>query len=232
MKSINLNIDSHGLIGIVGKSGCGKSTLVSLLMNRFESYEGEVKLFGTNLKEINQIDLAQRMVLVSHDSYLFKGTVRSNLLIANPNADDKMLINVLKQVNLYDYFNQLEGLNTAISEKGSNLSGGQLQRLCLARALLVNGDIYIFDEATSNIDIESENDIMKVVYELSKSKIVLVISHRLENVVKANQIVVLKDGKIIEQGSHEQLMKLDQEYSSMYETQYQLENYFGGEVND
>lgn len=232
LKSINLNIDSHGLIGIVGKSGCGKSTLVSLLMNRFESYEGEVKLFGTNLKEINQIDLAQRMVLVSHDSYLFKGTVRSNLLMANSNADDKMLINVLKQVNLYDYFNQLEGLNTAISEKGSNLSGGQLQRLCLARALLVNGDIYIFDEATSNIDIESENDIMKVVYELSKSKIVLVISHRLENVVKANQIVVLKYGKIIEQGSHEQLMKLDQEYASMYETQYQLENYFGGEVND
>lgn len=231
LNDISFTINCPSLTSIVGKSGCGKSTLVALMTNQFDNYTGKIKTFGQSLNHTSKSELMKHMVVVSHNSYLFKGTVRSNLLMANPTATDEQLYDVLKQVNLYDFVNSISGLDTPINERGSNLSGGQQQRLNLARALLHEAKIYIFDEATSNIDVESENDIIKVIKQLSKTKIVVMVSHRLANVVTSDSIIVMDQGRIVEQGTHEQLMSNHKLYCDMFNTQLQLENYLGGGSN-
>ena len=168
------------------------------------------------------------MVLVNHEAYLFKGSIRDNLLMAKPEATDSELETVLSKVNLLDFVQANGGLDYQLSEAASNLSGGQRQRLALARALLLNLQVFIFDEATSSIDVESEEEIMAVIRELSKSKIIIIISHRLANVVNSNQIYFMQAGKITEEGSHEQLMKIDGEYSKLYKKQKELEDFAGG----
>ena len=171
----------------------------------------------------------RHITYVSHRSYLFKGTVRENLLMGCPAADDAALWRALEQVKLADFLRGEQGLDTPLAEKGGNLSGGQCQRLALARALLHDSDIYIFDEATSNIDVESENRIMEVVRGLAREKTVLLISHRLANVTAADEIFVLQAGTegIAERGTHQELMQRQGYYCRLYEAQQELESYAG-----
>ena len=167
----------------------------------------------------------EHITYISNKSYLFKGTVRDNLLIGKPTAADKELWTVLERVRLSDFIKSENGLDTVIAEKGGNLSGGQCQRLALARALLHNSEIYIFDEATSNIDIDSENDIMKEIKTLAKEKTVILISHRLANVTDADRIYVIDGGNITESGTHSVLLSKNGDYARLWNAQQSLENY-------
>ena len=170
----------------------------------------------------------KHVVLVRHNSYLFKGTVEENLRMAKPDATTEEMEAVLEKVNLLGFLQTQDGLQTKLQEKASNLSGGQCQRLVIARALLKDASVYIFDEATSNIDVESEELIMNVIHELAKTKTVLLISHRLANVVKSDKIYFLKDGEIKESGKHDELMSQNGAYRHLYESQMALENYGKG----
>lgn len=219
-----INFKAHnGMIGFVGESGSGKSTIASLLMGQYSNYRGELKLSGYEIKDIN---VYPYMTLVSLESYLFSGSLRDNLAMAKDVSDQEMNI-VLEKVGIFDYVNEQGGLDMRILEGGKNLSGGQRQRLVLARALLKDSPIYIMDEATSNIDVESENKIMEVLYELSKEKLVLCISHRLANLIHADVIYCLKDGDIVESGTHEGLLQQKGVYCELFNTQKELERYGG-----
>ncbi|WP_296874932.1 ABC transporter ATP-binding protein/permease [Thomasclavelia sp.] len=231
LENINMKITKPGLYGIVGSSGSGKSTLSKLLMGYFDNYQGNLTYNDLEIKDIVHESLMKEITLVEHNGYIFAGTVRSNLLDGNKLADDQKLINVLKQVNLWQYFSLLDGLDTVIEERGNNLSGGQKQRLNIARALLHDSSIYIFDEATSNIDIESEEIIMQVIDTLAKAKIVILISHRLANVINCACNYVFASGKLTGSGSHEQLMKENQEYYHLVMRQAEIENY-GGKTSE
>lgn len=213
---------------IVGASGCGKSTLAGILMGRNGNYDGEVTVGGVSLDEISEGSLMENFTYINHQSYLFKGTVRQNLLMANPKCSEADMWEALEKVKLADFLRGEKGLETPLNEKASNLSGGQCQRLALARGLLHDSRVYIFDEATSNIDVESENDIMEQIYDLAKSKTVILISHRLANVVGADRIYVMAQGRVAEQGSHGELLALNGEYARLWEAQQELENYAKG----
>ena len=210
-----------GMIGFVGESGSGKSTIASLLMGQYTNYSGELKLSGHEIKDIN---IYPYITSVSLESYLFSGSLRDNLVMAKE-VSEKEMNAVLERVGILDFVNEQGGLNMRVLEGGKNLSGGQRQRLVLARALLKDSPIYIVDEATSNIDVESENKIMEVLYELSKEKLVLCISHRLANLVNADQIYCLKDGNIVESGNHEELIHQNGVYCELFNTQEELERY-------
>ena len=226
LKGISLNIPSNSFVSLVGESGSGKSTIASILSGKNKNYSGEILIDNKPLKEINESDLLKHVLLVKHNSYLFKGSVLENLKMAKEDVTKQEMEAVLKKVNLLDFLNTQDGLNTMLLEKASNLSGGQAQRLVLARALLKeNVSIYIFDEATSNIDIESEEIIMQVIKDLAKEKTVLLISHRLANVVSSDTIYFLKDGKITEYGKHDELIKFNGDYANIYNKQITLENY-------
>ena len=212
---------NKGLIGFVGESGSGKSTIVSLLMGQYSDYSGELKLSNYEIKDIN---IYPYVTLVSMESYLFSGSLRDNLAMAKEVSKQEMN-RVLEKVGILDFVNEQGGLDMCILEGGKNLSGGQRQRLVLARALLKDSPIYIMDEATSNIDVESENKIMEVLYELSKEKLVLCISHRLANLIHADQIYCLKDGNIVERGTHEELLQQNGVYCDLFNTQKELERY-------
>ncbi len=226
LKGINLELPAGSFVSLVGESGCGKSTIAGILAGKNRGYRGEVSIGGLPLNEVNEKNLMQRLVLVRHNSYLFKGTVEENLRMAKADASEEEMEEVLRKVNLWGFLQPQDGLQTKLLEKASNLSGGQCQRLVIARALLKSdAAVYIFDEAASNIDIESEELIMEVIHELAKTKTVLLISHRLANVVKSDRIYFLKDGEIRESGKHEELMQLNGAYSHLYESQMALENY-------
>ena len=212
---------NKGLIGFVGESGSGKSTIASLLMGQYSNYSGELKLSNYEIKDIN---IYPYVTLVSLESYLFSGSLRDNLAMAKEVSKQEMN-RVLEKVGILDFVNEQGGLDMCILEGGKNLSGGQRQRLVLARALLKDSPIYIMDEATSNIDVESENKIMEVLYELSKEKLVLCISHRLANLIHADQIYCLKDGNIVERGTHEELLQQNGVYCDLFNTQKELERY-------
>ena len=180
---------------------------------------------GAALRNIEKASLMRRITYVSHQSYLFKGTVRDNLLMGKPGASDDELWSALTQVNLADFLRGKAGLDTLLSERGENLSGGQRQRLALARALLHDSPVYIFDEATSNIDVESENDIMAQIHALAGRKTVLLISHRLANVTASDEIYVLERGNIVQHGTHDALLKQGGAYAALWSAQQALEHY-------
>ena len=229
LHGINLSFSKGSFTSLVGESGCGKSTIASILMGRSRGYSGSVTIGGAELREISEESLMRHITYVSHQSYLFKGTVRSNLLMGKPDASDEQLWAVLKQVNLADFLRSENELDTLVAEKGGNFSGGQCQRLALARALLHDSPVYIFDEATSNIDVESENDIMAQIHALAGRKTVILISHRLANVTLSDRIYVLDHGSVVESGTHRELLAQNGLYASLRNAQQALENYHGKE---
>ena len=210
---------------IVGESGCGKSTVSSILMGRRTAHAGSVQIGGVEVTDIRPESLMQNMTYIGHQSYLFKGTVRENLCMGAPNANDDALWSVLERVHLADFLRAENGLDTPLTERGENFSGGQRQRLALARALLHNSPVYLFDEATSNIDVESENDIMAEIHELAKTKTVIMISHRLANVKNADEIYVMERGNVTGCGTHEALLNENETYRTLWNAQQSLENY-------
>ena len=225
LHGLDLAFPVGSFTSIVGASGCGKSTIASILMGRSRGYTGAVTVGGVPLADISEDSLMRHITYVSHQSYLFKGTVRDNLLMGKPGASDDELWSALTQVNLADFLRGEAGLDTLLSERGENLSGGQRQRLALARALLHDSPVYIFDEATSNIDVESENDIMAQIHALAGRKTVLLISHRLANVTASDEIYVLERGNIVQHGTHEALLKQGGAYAALWSAQQVLEHY-------
>ena len=225
LRGITLDIPVGSFVSLVGESGSGKSTIAGLLSGKNRLYQGKIEIGGVALSDIAEESLMEHVTLIRHNSYLFKGTVADNLRMAKADASEAEMIAVLQKVNLWDFLSVQQGLETELLEKASNLSGGQCQRLALARALLRNSEIYIFDEATSNIDMESEELIMAVIHELAQTKSVLLISHRLSNVVKSDCIYMLADGVIQESGSHEELMNKKGAYQKLFAYQEQLEQY-------
>ncbi len=223
LHGVSMEFPKGSFTAICGESGCGKSTIAGILMGRNQNYSSSLKIGGVELSEISEASLMENITYISHNSYIFKGTVRDNLLMGDPDADEKMFWNVLEQVNLSAFLKSENGLDTALTEAGGNLSGGQKQRLALARALLHDSPIYIFDEATSNIDVESENDIMSQIDTLAKTKTVILISHRLANSVKADKIYVMEHGAVAESGSHEKLLQNQSVYAKLWNTQQSLE---------
>ena len=225
LNDISATFKKHELISIVGESGCGKSTLASLFCGTTKGYIGSITIGGVEIKDIDEKTLVNNITAVNFNSYIFAGTVRENMLIADKSASDEKMIEALKMVNLWSFLSEQDGLDTKLNQQGSNFSGGQRQRLAIARALLHNTPIYVFDEVTSNIDAESENDIMTVIHNMAKIKTVILISHRLENVVGSDKILLLDKGKIEESGTHSELMSLNKKYKLMYSTQAELEKY-------
>ncbi len=229
LHGVDMCFPKGSFTAIVGESGCGKSTVAAILMGRNKGYEGEITVGEFSLSEINEANLMKNFTYISHQSYLFKGTVWENLLLAKPDAGEDALWSALEKVKLADFLRSENGLDTRLNEKASNFSGGQCQRLALARALLHDSKVYIFDEATSNIDVESENDIMTQIYELAKIKTVILISHRLANVVGADNIYVMEKGNVVENGNHKNLLLEHGVYERLWNAQQKLENYSKGE---
>ena len=225
LKNINLNLKNGSFISLVGPSGCGKSTITGLITGRYQNFDGELFIGDKSSKNISEKNRMEKICSIGHDSVLFKGSVRENLKIAKPDSSDEELKKVLQKTHLWDFLETQKGLDTLIAEKAGNLSGGQRQRLALARALLHDAPVYIFDEATSNIDAESEEMIMDVIHELTKEKTVLLISHRLSNVTCSDQIYYMEQGEILEKGTHEELMKQNKGYANLYAKQKSLELY-------
>lgn len=225
LKGTNLLIPAGSFVSLVGESGCGKSTIAGIVAGRNRKYSGNVQIGGIPVEAIKEDVLMECVTVVGHNSYLFKGTVGENLRMGKPDATQEELVEVLKKVNLWNFLLQQEGLDTVLLEKAQNLSGGQRQRLALARALLHDSPIYIFDEATSNIDAESEEQIMEVIRELANTKTVLLISHRLSNVVDSDLIYLLQEGQIAEYGKHVALMEQKGSYAELFLAQKKLENF-------
>ena len=229
LKDVSLTVPQGSFVSLVGESGCGKSTIAAILSGSRTVSEGRVTLGGIPVEQLARAQRMQLLTLVPHNAAIFKGTVEANLRMAKPDAAEEQLWAALEQVNLADFCRSQNGLATALHEGGSNLSGGQRQRLAMARALLHDSPIYVFDEATSNVDAESENDIMKAVHSLAGHKTVILISHRLANVVKSDCIYVMDKGRIAQQGTHAELLAADGPYSRLYNAQKQLETL--GEVS-
>ena len=225
LKGIDMESPAGSFTSLVGTSGCGKSTAAAILMGRNHGYQGSVTVGGKELSGIQESSLMDQITLVSHNSYLFKGTVEDNLRMGKPDATEDEMKDALEKVNLWGFLQAQQGLSTKVMEKGSNFSGGQCQRLAIARALLHDTPVYIFDEATSNIDAESEEMIMDVIHKLAETKTIILISHRLANVVKSDQIYMMKEGCIVETGIHEKLMEADGIYADLYRSQMELEQY-------
>lgn len=230
LKNINMEFKENSFISIVGESGSGKSTVASLIMSEIVATAGEVKIGKDNISDLNMKSKMKTITKIGIKAYLFKGTVRENLLMGNPNATDKDMWDALKKVNLYDFMKGENGLDTMLLEKGSNLSGGQCQRLAIARALLHDSSIYIFDEATSNIDVESENSIIELLKSLKSTKTIILISHRLMNAVDSDHIYVLEKGKCMEEGTHKELLNNKNIYSGLWNAQMKLEQFAGGDA--
>lgn len=224
LKHVNMNITPKGLVAIVGESGSGKSTIASLILNTYKVTSGKITLDKNDINEMKIEEIYEKISLVSTNSYIFNGTLLDNLLMGNAKATMGEVEEALKIARLDDFVRGLkDGINTKVGEGGSLLSGGQKQRLALARVILGNRNMIIFDEATSNIDVDSEEDIWQAIYDLSKIKTILVISHRLANVKAAKKIYVMKQGELVEEGTHEELLKSKKEYYKMIERQSQLE---------
>lgn len=228
LRGVDMAFPRGSFTALVGESGCGKSTAAAILMGRNRGYTGSVTVGGRELSGLDEQSLLKNFTYISHQSYLFKGTVAENLRMAAPDAGDDALWTVLEQVNLADFLRGEKGLDTPLNEQGGNLSGGQRQRLALARALLHDSPVYLFDEATSNIDVESENDIMRQIHALAKHRTVILISHRLVNVAGADKIYVLENGLVAESGAHRELLAQNGVYAKLWNAQQDLENYAKG----
>lgn len=225
LQGVTLTCRQGQFTALVGESGCGKSTLASLLIGRHQATGGSVTVGNVPLSSIREENRHRNITYVGHQSYLFQGTVRDNLLMGKPTATDEEMWQVLKKVNLDGFLRAEQGLLTPLQEKAANISGGQRQRLALARALLHDSPIYIFDEATSNIDVESETILMEQIQKLAQTKTVLLVSHRLMNVMDADKIYVMEKGRVVESGRHPELLARHGVYFTLWDTQQELEQY-------
>ena len=223
LKHASMNFNSTGMHAIVGESGSGKSTVVNLLLGAYHPQQGSILVGNKPLETLSRESYYSHISVVSYNTYIFNETIRQNFMLAKDNVTDEEIYSALKKVNLYDFIIDNGGLDKVITEDAANISGGQKQRLALAINLVANKDVYIFDEATSNIDIESEAIIMNNIKELSKEKSVIVISHRLANVIVADTIYFIEDGEVKEHGTHNELMNMHEGYAKLYTTQKKLE---------
>lgn len=230
LDKVDIDVPSVGLTAIVGESGSGKSTVAALLSGRYDGYEGNVFLGGKQVRDIGRAALARYVTVVGLQARLFAGTVADNLRMAAPDATDEELWQALELARLADFLRGQDGLATRLTENAANFSGGQRQRLSLARAILHNSPVYIFDEATSNVDVESEQDIMDAICGLARYKAVVVISHRLVNAVPARRIYVLDHGALAGSGSHEELLAGCAEYRALWDAQSELERLSAGDA--
>ena len=223
LKKVNMTFPEKGMTAIVGESGCGKSTVVNMLYGAFRPQNGSVFVGNKPLESLSRESYYSKLAVVSYNTYIFNETIRSNFQIAKPDVTDEQIYEALAVVNLSDFVQENGGLDKVIIEDANNISGGQKQRLALAVSLVADKQIYIFDEATSNIDVESEAIITKNIKTLSKEKCVIVISHRLANVVPADCIYYMENGELKESGSHAELMEKNGGYAQLYMTQKKLE---------
>lgn len=223
LKHASMNFGSTGMCAIVGESGSGKSTVVNLLLGAYHPQQGSILIGNKPLETLSRESYYSHISVVSYNTYVFNETIRQNFMLAKADVKEDEIFTALKKVNLYDFIVENEGLDKVITEDAANISGGQKQRLALAINLVANKDIYIFDEATSNIDIESEAIIMNNIKELSRDKSVIVISHRLANVIAADTIYYIEDGEVKEYGTHNDLMNMHEGYAKLYTTQKRLE---------
>ena len=229
LEGVDFSAPRGSFIGVTGESGSGKSTLAGILSGANARYAGEVSIGGVDLRDISAESLRKTVTTVPFSSYVFKGTVRANLLLANPDASDDELWEALAKCRLAGFVRESGGLDMEIAAEGANLSGGQRQRLAFARALLHDSPVYIFDEATSNIDAESEAAIISAARELAGSHTVIMISHRLSAIEHADEIYVLEQGKLVEHGTHSQLLARGFAYARLWESQSQLEAFAQGD---
>ena len=225
LQKIDFELPQGGLIALAGESGCGKSTLAALLRGRNKGYTGSIRLGGAELSEIPEQELLKKITYVGCQNTIFKGTVRENLQMGCPGGTDAQFWQALEQVRLDGFLRAGQGLDTPLLEQGANLSGGQRQRLALARALLKDSPIYLFDEATSNIDVESEEAILDSIRRLAGKKTVLLISHRLANITGADRIYLMDKGRIAESGTHAALLACRGAYFRLWQAQQELEQY-------
>lgn len=226
LSDIDIVIEKGKMTAFVGKSGCGKSTIAALLMRFLDADRGEITLDGTNYTSISPEELRKNIVMVPQTVTIFTGTIRENLLIANPTATEEEMWQALEDVKLADWVKSLpEGLDTQVGDAGGKLSGGQRQKTGIARALLKNAPYIIFDEATSSVDINSENEIWACINSLAPKRTPIVISHRLSTIGKADMIYVINGGKVREKGNHRQLMAENGLYKDLVTEQLRLENH-------
>lgn len=230
LRGVDLPIGQGAFVAIAGESGCGKSTVAGVLTGRNRGWSGRVTVGGVPLDKIAEESLLANVTYVGHQSTLFKGTVGDNLRMGNPKADDAALWQVLEEVRLADFLRSEQGLDTPVAERGANLSGGQCQRLALARAILHDSPVYIFDEATSNIDVESENVIMDRIRAMAGRKTVILISHRLANLEPADRIYVMQNGRVVKAGTHGELLERQGVYARLWNAQQKLENLYEEET--
>ena len=223
LKGVNMTFPEKGMTAIVGESGCGKSTVVNMLVGALRPNGGEVAVGGIPLENLSRGSYYSHLAAVSYNTYIFNQTVRENFALAKKDVTDVEIYSALEKVNLADFIRENGGLDKVITEDASNVSGGQKQRLALAVNLVADKDIYVFDEATSNIDVESESIIMRNIKALSKDKSVIVISHRLANVVPADNIYFMENGEVKESGAHTVLMERKRGYEKLFTAQKQLE---------
>ncbi|MDO4501325.1 MAG: ABC transporter ATP-binding protein/permease [Erysipelotrichaceae bacterium] len=229
LNNISMQFPSEGMVAIVGESGSGKSTIVNILFGGLTPQNGEVLVSDKQLHSLSQNNYYSHLAVVSYNTHIFNDTIRNNFKLANKRVTDEKIYEALSKVNLLDFVIENGGLDKVISEDGNNISGGQKQRLALAINLVADKDIYIFDEATSNIDVESEAIIMANIKELSKNKSVIVISHRLENVINADKIYFIENGNVKESGTHQELIDESGSYAKLYFTQKSLEGSYSYE---
>lgn len=223
LKNVSLYFPNVGFSAIVGESGSGKSTIVNLLIGVNHANIGQIYVGDKRLEELSRVSYYSHLAVVSYNTYIFNESIRDNFKMAKLDVTDNEIYEALKLVNLDSFIKKNGGLDKVILEDANNISGGQRQRLALAINLVADKDIYVFDEATSNIDVDSEAIIMANIKKLSKDKSVIVISHRLENVVNADQIFYISNGEILEHGTHDELLHMNGDYSKLYKTQKSLE---------
>ena len=216
LKDFSLTIPKGQTVALVGQSGSGKSTIANLLTRFYDVNEGSIAIDGTNIKDLTLSSLRGLMGLVTQDSILFNDTIKNNVSLGKLDATDDEVIEALKVANAYEFVNDLpEGIHTNIGDSGNKLSGGQKQRLSIARAVLKNPPIMVLDEATSALDTESERLVQQALENMMQNRTSVVIAHRLSTIQKADNIVVMQKGRIVEQGNHEELLALDGAYKKL-----------------